>query len=422
MSNSEQGSQSAQASKSPQAPQQSQSAPQRRRVFAILAVMAVGSIGGIAIWKLFFWQPKFPGNIVALSGRIEGDDSAISPRTGGRILEIRYREGDWVNAGTVIAVLDDQQVRAREEQAQAAVSQSEAQLRSTRAEIPVLQEQLEQTQLQTEQAKTDSGERVHQAEAELSASEAELAQQEASLKLAIFDRDAYTRLAQTGAVSERQGRQAIATAETQQAVVAAGRRRVEASRALVNVAKSNLANPAIRSSQSAGVRKQIFQQQAEISNAAANVQHARAQLAEAQANRQDLTVRAPFNGTVTTRSAEPGEVVQAGTPVLTLVDLSTVYLRGFVPEGQIGRIKVGRPAHVYLDSNPAKPVEAEVSRIDPQATFTPENTYFRDDRVKQVVGVKLRLKEAIGFAKPGMPADGEVLVQGDRWPDRSAHQ
>ena len=57
-----------------------------------------------------------------------------------------------------------------------------------------------------------------------------------------------------------------------------------------------------------------------------------------------------------------------------------------------------------------KPLEAVVSRIDPQATFTPENTYFRDDRVKQVVGVKLQLKTGIGYAKPGMPADGEIEV------------
>ncbi len=77
---------------------------------------------------------------------------------------------------------------------------------------------------------------------------------------------------------------------------------------------------------------------------------------------------------------------------------------------------MGQAARVYLDSNPKEPVDAYVSRIDPQATFTPENTYFRDDRVKQVVGLKLELKAGFGFAKPGMPVDGEVLVQGDRWP------
>ena len=79
-------------------------------------------------------------------------------------------------------------------------------------------------------------------------------------------------------------------------------------------------------------------------------------------------------------------------------------------------MKIGQPARIYLDSAPARPLDAYVQRIDPQATFTPENTYFRDDRVKQVVGVKLRLKCGIGFAKPGMPADGEILVEGNTWP------
>ena len=125
---------------------------------------------------------------------------------------------------------------------------------------------------------------------------------------------------------------------------------------------------------------------------------------------------APFSGTVVTRTAEPGEVVTAGTPVITLIDLSRVYLRGFIPEGQIGRVRLGQPARVFLDSAPTKAIEATVMRIDPQATFTPENTYFREDRVKQVVGVKVLLKGAEGFAKPGMPADGEILVEGAEWP------
>ena len=63
-----------------------------------------------------------------------------------------------------------------------------------------------------------------------------------------------------------------------------------------------------------------------------------------------------------------------------------------MPEGQIGKVKIGQPARVYLDSSPTKPSTLMLSRIDPQATFTPENTYFRDERVKQVVGVKLQLK------------------------------
>jgi len=131
-------------------------------------------------------------------------------------------------------------------------------------------------------------------------------------------------------------------------------------------------------------------------------------------------VRAPFAGTVATRTAEPGEVVVAGTPIVTLLDLSQVYLRAFVPEGQIGRVKVGQPARVFLDSAPGKPIEAFVSRVDPTASFTPENTYFREDRVKQVVGVKLQLEGATGYGKPGMPADGEILTDGTAWPAQRA--
>jgi HlyD family secretion protein len=142
-------------------------------------------------------------------------------------------------------------------------------------------------------------------------------------------------------------------------------------------------------------------------------------LSEAEANRKDLNITAPFAGTVATRTAEPGEVVAAGTAIVTMLDLSKVYLRGFVPEGDIGRVKVDQPARIYLDSNPNQPLDAYVSRIDPEATFTPENTYFRDERVKQVVGVKLQLRAGTGFAKPGMPADGEILVQGNEWPSRT---
>jgi HlyD family secretion protein len=334
----------------------------------------------------------------------------------GRISEVRVREGDTVKAGDTLAVLDDQQVRAREEQARVAVVGAEAKTRAAQEQIAVLQEQLKQAQLQTGQAQMDAEGRVRQAQADLAAVEADLSQQQASYQLAAFDRDAYTRLAQSGAVSERQGKQAVATADQQAAAVVAAKRRVEAARGALTTAQANLANAGIRGAQTAAVRRQIGQQQAEIAGANANAEQARAQLVEAQANLRDLTVAAPFDGTVMTRAAEPGEVVQAGTAIVTLLDLNKVYLRGFVPEEQIGKVKTGQPAHVYLDSNPSQPVDAYVLRVDPAATFTPENTYFRDDRVKQVVGVKLQLKGVAGFAKPGMPADGEVLVQGDHWP------
>ena len=352
----------------PQALPPPQKPRRARRVIVVLIVLLAVAGAAFGIWRAFFSAAPVPDNVVLLSGRIEGDDSAVAPKTTGRILEVRFREGDSVKAGDIIAILDDQQVRAREDQANAALLQALARSKSANDQINVLQEQLRQ-------------------------GEAEVAQQEAAYQLAVFDKEAYTRLAKSGAVSERQGKQAETTADQQAAVVAAAKRRV------------------------AAVQMQIAQQQAEVASALATTQQTRAQVVEAQANRQDLIVKAPFGGTVATRTAEPGEVVTTGTPIITLVDLNLVYLRGFIPEGQIGKVKLGQPAHVYLDSNPKQPLDAYVSRIDPKATFTPENTYFRDDRVKQVVGVKLQLKTGFGYAKPGMPADGEILTSGDHWPE-----
>jgi HlyD family secretion protein len=395
-------------------------APHSRRTIVLASVAAVAlAASAYIVWRVFFATPKLPDSIVTLSGRIEGDDSAVSAKSTGRILEIRFREGDAVNAGDIIATLSDDQVHAREEQAQAGVAIMEAKGKSARDQIAVLEQQLQQNQLQTGQSKVDAAGRVGQAEGELAAAQADLAQQQASYQIAAFDKDAYTRLAETGAASERQAKQAIATAGQIAAAVAAANRRVEAARGALTTAKANLENPNIREAQVAMVRKQIIQQQSEVASADALTGQARAQLREAQANRQDLVILAPFSGVVVTRAAEPGEVVTAGTALVTIVDLSKVYLRGFVPEGQIGKVKLGQPVHVYLDSNTKQPIDAWVSRIDPQATFTPENTYFQDERVKQVVGVKLQLKGAIGFAKPGMPVDGEILTEGDKWPEAS---
>ena len=114
----------------------------RRRVVMLVLLGVLGAVVVFVIWRAFFAPPRVPANVVVLSGRIEGDDSAVAPKTSGRILDIRVREGDTVKANETIAVLDDQQVRAREEQARAGVQQAEAREKSARDQIAVLEEQL----------------------------------------------------------------------------------------------------------------------------------------------------------------------------------------------------------------------------------------------------------------------------------------
>jgi HlyD family secretion protein len=391
------------------------SQPNNHSKKVIRAIVAILLITGATIWWFFLRESNTPREIISVSGRIESDDAAVAAKTSGRIREIAVREGDQVKAGQVIATLDDEQVKARVDQAQSNVAQAEARLSRARHEIAVLQAQLEQSRLGVNQSRLDAEGRVSQAQAHIAAAEASLARAEADYKQARADAERFTTLAEQGDAPAREGEQARAAAEAHKAVVQAARKQVEAARGGFLAAKANLDNPAIRAAQSAAIEQQIRQAQADVQSAEAEAGRARAQLQEAEANRSDLRIVAPFDGTVATRSAEPGEVVSPGTPIMTIVNLSNVYLRAFIPEGEIGRVRAGQTARVYLDSNPKQPLDAVVARIDPQASFTPENTYYRDDRVKQVVGVKLHIVNSQGFAKPGMPADGEVLVEGDKW-------
>lgn len=382
----------------------------KKRAKVIVALLVLTIAAG-AVWYFLIRTPAGPQNVIKVSGRIEGDDATVAAKIAGRIREIHVREGDQVKAGQVIALIDDEQVRAREEQQQSLVLEAEARVLSAEQQIAVLDAQLEESNIGVDQARIDAQGRVSQAEAQVAHAEAELVKAQADYSQARYDEERYTKLASEGDVPERTGRQAQSTAEAQGAAVRAAQRQVDVARGSLTMAKANVANAAMRTSQATAVRKQILQAQAEITAAQAQAEQARARLREAQADRKDLEVVAPIEGTVATRSAEPGEIITAGTPLVTLVNLNAVYLRGFIPEGEIGRIRAGQIARVYLDSAPDKAIDAVVSRIDPEASFTPENTYFKDDRVKQVVGVKLMLKGAAGYAKPGMPADGEVVTE-----------
>ena len=371
----------------------------QRTVRIAIAVLAIVVI--VAGWSFYAARSHGPDNVVDLSGRIEGDDSAVASKQPGRVLTINVREGDTVVAGQVIATLDSEQARAAVADAQARVSVAQRQ-------VPVLEAQQRQAQLATAQSTVGSNGNIDEAQSEVAAAQSQLAQAQAAYKLAAYTQRMSDSLYKTGDVPELQRNRATSDAQQAENAVNAAQHRESAAEAALSTATATNANAPIHEQQAVAVGAQISQQDSAV---AASM----AQLAQARANLKDLTIRAPFNGTILVRAAEPGEVLAAGTPVVTMLNLQKVYLRGFVPEGQIGKVKVGQPARVFLDSDPGHPLDAYVLSIDPQAMFTPENTYFQSDRVQQVFGVKLALRTGFGYAKPGMPADGQILV-GGTWP------
>lgn len=376
---------------------------------------------GIGVRYYFFGQSE--DNDLELSGRIEGYETDVGAKVGGKIESIAVREGDRVKRGQVIAQLDDAELKAQLEGAKARFNAAQQQVNQARLQIEVIDSQITEAQLNLRQSSEDATGRINQAQATVAATQAQLAQAQAQVnqaqaekKLAQADRDRYQSLLQDGVIPQQQFDQSQTRLDTAQANLQASQAAVEAAQKQVNVAqgaltqaKTSSLNPEINTARIAGLNKQLAQAQAQLEAAIAEVANAKAAQAEIAAKLDDLKILSPINGVVLTRTSEPGEVIGTGTTLMTLVNLNNVYLRGYLPEGEIGMVRVGQPAQIFLDSAPDKPLAATVTQIDSEASFTPENIYFQSDRVTQVFGLKLNIKNPNGFAKPGMPADGEIL-------------
>lgn len=365
-----------------------------------------------------------PANEVRLSGRLESDRTDIASKAAGRVIDVTVREGARVRRGQIIARLEDDERAAAVAAATARLAVAERNASSAHGEPGVLAQQLHESELGQGQSTLDSAARSAQAEAALSSARAQLAlaraqgvQARADLELAQRDRTRAEALVSSGDISVQSADQARTRAVSAQAVLAAreasivgAQRGVESARAGLALARASSFNPRIREAQSSAVRRQIEQSRTRAGAADAEIEAARAQRAQALAAQADLIVRSPLDGIVTVRAVEPGSVVAPGRILLAVIDPNAVYLRGFVPEGEIGRVRVGQHANVFLDSAPNEPLAGHVAAIDAAASFTPENVYFKNDRVRQVFGVRIDLEKPAGFAKPGMPADGTILL------------
>jgi HlyD family secretion protein len=400
-----------------------QSRSRRVRWLIPLAAVLVGVGVGV---KYYFFSPA-EETAIELSGRIEGYETDVGTTVSGRVETITVREGDRVQADQTIAKLDDDQLQARLRGTQARLESTQQQVKQARSQIEVIQSNIRETKLNRQQAQDNSQGSIEKAQANLEAATAQLEQAQAQkqeaqaqLKLAKADRDRFQRLWEQGVVPKQRYDQAQteweslqATVQARQSAVNAAQRQVNAARGELRQAKTSNINPEIFTERLQGLRQQLEQARSRLEAAQADVANAQANQDQIQAQLDDLDITSPIDGVVLDRIAEPGEVLSSGKIILTVINLDDVYLRGYIPEGQIGEIRVGQAAKVYLDSNPDQPLDATVSSIDSQASFTPENIYFKRDRVKQVFGLKLSIDNPQGFAKPGMPADAEIILDSE---------
>jgi len=288
---------------------------------------------------------------IRASGHIEATDIRLAATVGGRLLEAPFEEGDVLSAGVVVARLETIDAEHLLAQARANAEAADAQLRLLLA-----------------------GSRAE----DLRRAEDQLAQAQAELDAARRDLDRLAGLAERGTATEKSRDDAATREEVADRAVAAARSQVDK---LV-----------------AGPRRQ------EIEAARAQRAAAEAAVAAAQQKIVDATVLSPIDGIVTTRVAEPGEVLAPGGTIAVLTDLARPWLTVWIDEPNLSQVMLGQTAVVSVDGSD-RTFEGTVSFISPVAEFTPKNVQTPDERAKLVFRVKLQLENDEGIFKPGMPAD-----------------
>jgi membrane fusion protein YbhG len=374
----------------------------RKRIVPIVLLLAL-VVGGYYLYSTGNLPFISSANAEAstVSGFIEGEEISIAPEVGGRIQSITADEGDRVTAGQVVVRLDPAQLNAQIAQAQAAVATAQAQL----------------TQLQNQPRPSD----VAAARAALDAAQQNYDRvragptidQLAQLKAQVDNAKAALDQAQTA--YDRVGGSSnplIGLAPQSLALQQA----TNAYRAAVAAFDDARTHPT--DSELAAAQSQVQQAQAAldrltptadaISVAEASVKQAEAALGVLQVQATKMVLTSPVNGIVTRRAMNVGEVAAPDATVLSVANLDTVKLTIYVPETQIGQIKIGDAIPVSVDSFPEKTFTGKVIFINSQAEFTPRNVQTKSERVNTVFQVKLEISNPDFDLKPGMPADATL--------------
>ncbi|MBI2493949.1 MAG: efflux RND transporter periplasmic adaptor subunit [Candidatus Rokubacteria bacterium] len=388
----------------------------RKRTTAGVALVALVALG-LAVWVVGRPVPGAWG-VLETSGRIEGDQAAVGAKVGGKIVRLAVREGTRVQAGELIAALASEQVEAQLQQAEHLLHAAREQFGEAQARRESALRQAEGAEVSVTLAERESRARIGESEAAVGAARARLRQAEADLERAAKDHARYRELYLKELIAAQQLDQAKAADEVGRAAVEAARKQVAQAEQGLALAHASRVVVDLRRNQAQAAAERVREAQAAVETARARIRSAESGRRLAQANLADTRVTAPFGGTVLRKLVEPGEVTAAGTPLVTLVDLTRLHAKVYVAETDLGKIKVGDPARVYTDAFPARHFAASVAEVSEQAEFTPRDVHMQAERVKLVFAVKLAIQNPQGILKPGMPVDARIRwTAGARWAD-----
>ncbi len=388
----------------------------RKRIVILLVVCAIGAAG------YYYWRSQNAnnGNRILFSGNLELTQVAISFKIAGRLVERTVDEGAWVKRGQLIARLDPIQLREQTARDKASVLGAESNYRQLETSIAFQRATLEsdiaarRAALSQALAQLDallSGNRpqdIQQAEAGVNDAKAQLqlAQQDWERSQRLFKNEDISRQQYDQARTKLDSAEAVLRqAQEKYSLLKEGPRKedIAAQRAVVARAEADVKTAEAN-------RLELQRKEQELVQRKAAIEQSRAQAGISLAQLNDTAAYTPVDGVVLVKSAEVGEVLGAGTSIVTIGDLEHPWLRGYINETDLGRVKLGQKVRLTTDSFPNKSYNGVVSFISSEAEFTPKQIQTREERVKLVYRIKIDVDNSSHELKNNMPVDAEIIL------------
>ena len=385
----------------------------------ILFVLLVGAAGaGVYMWR---GSSRGNDNTLRISGNIELTEVAIGFKTAGRLIERTVDEGDRVKKGQIIARLDRDQLVAQRDREAAGEESSRAQLAQAETSLEwqkdtlaadVDQKRADLASMEARLAEMRNGARPQEkldakAAVDSAASEVERARKDWDRAQVLYKNDDIS-TAQFDQYRNRfeSAQAALNQAKEREALVLAGPRveQINAQTALVERARA-----ALKMAEANGLEMKRREQ--ELATRKAEIARSKASVALIDSQLSDTVASSPVDGVVLVKSADPGEVLAAGATVVTVGDIDHPWLRGYINETDLGRVKIGSKAAVTTDSYPGKVYQGRVSFIASEAEFTPKQIQTEQERVKLVYRIKIEVDNPQHELKSNMPADAVLNLE-----------
>jgi HlyD family secretion protein len=388
----------------------------KKRILIILALVAV-AVAGVYTYR---GANRTPENRIVVSGNIELTEVNIAFKTAGKLIERTVDEGDTVKKGQVIARLDRDQLVAQREREVAGLESSQSQLAQAKTSLEwekdTLAADIEQRSADLHsnearlaelkngarpQEKLDAQAAVDSAQSEVERSKkdwerAQVLHRDDDISTAQFDQYRNRWETAVAALNSAKERQNLVLAGPRVEVINAQQAMVERMRGALKMAQANAL--------------EMKRREQELTTRAAEIARSRASIAMIDSQLADTIATSPVDGVVLVKSADPGEVLSAGTTVVTVGDIEHPWLRGYIDETDLGKVKLGSPVHVTTDSYKGKSYTGRVSFISSEAEFTPKQIQTQQERVKLVYRIKIDLDNSSRELKSNMPADGEIVL------------